>query len=867
MDARHVIAGQADPPGFSGLLRSKLRPPRLPDHFVARPRLNERLAIGSYPITLVTAPAGSGKTLLLASWLTEATMPVAWLSLDDTDNDPAALWLGMVAALEQMMPSCGDAARAELMRAAPVRDVVWALLNSLEAAPPAARVLVVDDVHELDGPAMSSLSTFVQHLPSWLHVVLVGRTDPDIPLDRLRVRGKLAEVRFAELRLSASEAHDMLALLAPVMSDAELVAAAEASHGWAAGIQLTALAARSARAQLASVEAGSGNQLIHDYVWHEVLSAGDPDVVDVMMKVSIVERVNGPLAAAIAERDDAGDLLLAAESQGLFVSRVGADGWFRMHALVREALVNRLAGDALDASCHARAADWFERAGETPAALDHWLRAERPRDALRLVAARSTQLYDRGYESTILRTIEAIPADVATIDLASMIDYAVSLILVSRTRLAEAVQQTAWCAESFSSPTTIGQVASLQSVLATMSGDWTSGRNLAHEATTLLGATWSSDPAGRFAWNTLARGIALAECWDDKDPDVRDATFAMARDPERSVSLEGIRSLGCALAGQPVDAIRIAAGVHHAAAHMSILRSEIELAEAIARRELGDRAGLDTLRSIAARSDTPRLYCAIVAMAELTIAAADDGNVTLAIEELSRLDALVSRERAGVDARQLLCRAGVAAALAAGDHDEARRWTAELTDPFWAPVSRARVLLAQRDLSAARAELDRAVPRCVRHRVIALLLEARTRSDTDGALECVTDGVELASGHGLLQTVAAEGRELMELIERAAWRASNGWMDRLRRLVVPAGIDIVAGKDRYVEPLTERERDVVRLLPTRLTLHEIARELSISNNTLKFHLRVVYRKLGVNSRDEVAAIARPTPAGASRTGP
>jgi LuxR family transcriptional regulator, maltose regulon positive regulatory protein len=144
----------------------------------------------------------------------------------------------------------------------------------------------------------------------------------------------------------------------------------------------------------------------------------------------------------------------------------------------------------------------------------------------------------------------------------------------------------------------------------------------------------------------------------------------------------------------------------------------------------------------------------------------------------------------------------------------------------------------------------------LRHEVVQALLTARAATNPDEAMQTLTDAVELASSHGLLQTVASDGRELIELIERAAWRVSDDWLDRLRLAAAQGRIPHSATSHGFGEALTDRERDVLRLLPSRLTLNEIAKELYVSVNTLKFHLRVIYRKLDVKSREEAATIAR-----------
>ena len=208
----------------------------------------------AYPLTVVIAPAGSGKTQLMSSWVSRATVPTAWLSLEEMDDDPVELWSGVIAALEQLAPGCGRSRRNA--SSAGGRPTTWSapLLDGLDRDPDAASVVVFDDVHHLRSAATTrSFATFVQHVPSWLHVVLVGRADPPLPLDRLRVRGQLGEMRFADLRFTDAEARQMLTSLAPDLSEPEIDESARSADGWAAGVQLTGLVARSARGEATAV--------------------------------------------------------------------------------------------------------------------------------------------------------------------------------------------------------------------------------------------------------------------------------------------------------------------------------------------------------------------------------------------------------------------------------------------------------------------------------------------------------------------------------------------------------------------------------------------------------------------------------------
>ena len=203
------------------------------------------------------------------------------------------------------------------------------------------------------------------------------------------------------------------------------------------------------------------------------------DVVDALFDISVADRINPSLARTLTGRADAGELLLQAEARGLFVSRLDVEGWSEVHSLIRGALVDELARRSpgrLD-ELHVTAATWFEGMGETPLALEHWLLANRPREALRLLAARTAELYDRGREMTIVRTIADIPQEVAAADLDRMVQYALCHLLVDRRRFVEIVDQaTWWAAESPPTDTDGAHLSMLQSMAATLGGTLGRGR-------------------------------------------------------------------------------------------------------------------------------------------------------------------------------------------------------------------------------------------------------------------------------------------------------------------------------------------------------------------------------------------------------
>ena len=331
----------------TSLHRAKLRSPATAEHYIRRARLFELFdEVVRHRVTLVVAPAGTGKTSLVAGWVAESSTPTAWLSLDDSDRDGVQFWSAVIAAVDGVAPGCGDRALAMLRRPSSRAGAVDRLITDLEAEDRQSALLVIDDFHvvDVDDAVVESVSRFVWNLPSWLRVVLMSRREPNLPIDRMRSHGELGEIRLAELRFSPDEAVELMTRLSPALSSDRIDAAVQRADGWAASLHLAALAARSRRAQ--SVAPGpdpDDEVLLQDYVLQEVLANEAPEVIDVLSAAAVVPRVNPSLAQAMTDRQEAGDLLRIAEARGLFLSRRGVGGWFELHDLVRAVLVADLA--------------------------------------------------------------------------------------------------------------------------------------------------------------------------------------------------------------------------------------------------------------------------------------------------------------------------------------------------------------------------------------------------------------------------------------------------------------------------------------------------------------------------------------------
>jgi LuxR family maltose regulon positive regulatory protein len=311
----------------SPLLETKLYIPTWRRGLVARPRLSERLNRGAESkLTLVSAPAGFGKTTLLAEWLAAAAAHdrlVAWVSLDQSDSDPATFWTYLIAALQRVEPGVGADARAALESPRPqaIETVLATALNELSALTKEL-VLVLDDYHVVDARDVQHGLTFLlDHLPPRLHLVIASRTDPSLPLARLRSRGELEEIRAADLRFTSEEAaaylNDMMSL---DLTKRDVEALEERTEGWIAALQLAALSMQG-RADVADFIAGfaGDDRYIVDYLVEEVLQRQSDRVRRFLLQTSVLQRLNGSLCDAVADQDGGTAMLEGLERGNLFV--------------------------------------------------------------------------------------------------------------------------------------------------------------------------------------------------------------------------------------------------------------------------------------------------------------------------------------------------------------------------------------------------------------------------------------------------------------------------------------------------------------------------------------------------------------------
>src|SRR5215212_4401369 len=399
------------------ILATKLYVPPPRPEAVPRSRLIERLDDGLHrKLTLVSAPAGFGKTTLLGEWATTLPRPAAWLSLDEGDNDPARFLSYLVAALRTIAPSMAEGVLDALgsPQPPPTESILTALLNEM-AALAEDSVFVLDDYHVIDATAVDDALTFLlEHLPPRVKLVIATREDPPLPIARMRARGQLSELRAADLRFILTEAAGFLeGAMGLKLSAEEMAALEERTEGWIAGLQLAALSMRGREDVAGFIRDFAGdNRYIVDYLAEEVLGRQPERIRSFLLETSILERLSGPLCDAVTGQEDGDGTLDVLERGNFFVVPLDDKRhWYRFHHLFADVLFTHLMAERPDRvpTLHRRASEWYEHKGSAAEAIRHALAAEDFGRAADLVELAGPAMRRSRQEATLLGWLEALP--------------------------------------------------------------------------------------------------------------------------------------------------------------------------------------------------------------------------------------------------------------------------------------------------------------------------------------------------------------------------------------------------------------------------------------------------------------------------
>ncbi|MBE2200762.1 MAG: AAA family ATPase [Anaerolinea sp.] len=405
----------------ASILLTKLFLPSVPPSVIHRPRLIEQLTTGLQGgkcLTLVSAPAGYGKSTLLAEWITAHQGQAAWLSLDDRDNNPLRFWKYFVAALQTVSKSLGQAAlqMLELAQHFDPQLFLTALVNDVAICDHPV-ILILDDYHVIaNADIHATLNALLAHSPPSLHLVIATRTDPPLPLSRLRVRGQMTEVRIADLRFSTAEATLFLNGLMNLALDAADVRALETrTEGWIAGLQLAALSLQDRADVHTFIQAFTGSQhLVLEYLVEEVLTRQPESLQQFLLETAILQQMCASLCNAVTESGQSDHALADLQRRNLFVIPLdGEHYWFRYHHLFAEFLkshLKRTRADELPA-LHRRAAAWFQANNYPEDALHHAFAIPDYAYVSRLVIDNWRRIYHTGRLDTAVQWLESLPGD------------------------------------------------------------------------------------------------------------------------------------------------------------------------------------------------------------------------------------------------------------------------------------------------------------------------------------------------------------------------------------------------------------------------------------------------------------------------
>jgi LuxR family maltose regulon positive regulatory protein len=422
----------------TAILATKLYVPPPRANVVLRPHLLERLNEGLHRrLTLVSAPAGFGKTTLVGAWAAACERPAAWLSLDDGDNDPARFLAYLIAALQTVVPTLGEGVLAALQssRPPPTEAALTALLNDTTTMPDKV-VLILDDYHLVDStPVDHALAFMLEHLPPQLHLVIATREDPPLPLARSRAQDQLTELRAVDLRFSPAEAAEFLGGVMNLDLSADEVARLETrTEGWIAGLQLAALSMQGRKDTAAFIRAFTGShRFVLDYLAEEVLQRQPEQVRSFLLHTAVLDRLSAPLCDAVTGTGDSKGMLESLERHNLFVVPLDDERhWYRYHHLFADVLQARLMEEQPKqvAELHRRASEWYEHSGLPSEAIHHAFAAEDFERAAGLLELEALAMLMSRQEDRFLGWLKALPDELLKTRPALSVYYALALVSV-----------------------------------------------------------------------------------------------------------------------------------------------------------------------------------------------------------------------------------------------------------------------------------------------------------------------------------------------------------------------------------------------------------------------------------------------------
>lgn len=897
----------------SVLLATKLHCPAPPSRQVSRPqlirRLNEGLESGRQ-ITLISAPAGFGKSTCAAEWISRLTRPTAWLALDRSDDDPARFFTYLIAALQQIDQGLGSEIEAVLRsgQLPPLELIISALTNNILKLN-RSFLLVLDDFQALQEPAiLEALEYMIANQPGNMHLVLLTREEPLLPLARLRAGNRLTEIRAADLRFTAREASCFLNEIMNLhLSAADIARLEEKTEGWVAGLQLAGLSIRD-RADASSFIAtlSGSHRHILSYLTEEVLRGLPDDIQQFLLQTSILDRLNGDLCNAVTGRMDSHLLLETLLSHNLFLIPLDDERqWYRYHHLFADLLCDlRVTRDRDVADLHRRASRWYAQAGIVPEAVEHALAAQDHVLAVGLIESHAMELLMGWHAKTVAHWMQALPpewsAQSPKINLAFAWTHLLHHDGIRAARYIEALQ-TIFSDASIPADRKApfeAEWMGLRSMLLSLQGKPIESIELANQALQLLP---EQDSHIR---SLVYMGLASAYQHLGHDDRAVEAYQMLIRSAQAAnnllAELLGVSALGLlviqhgrlheafAIASQGVQRIErltspppISTAVYGELGQIYFEWHQIEQAHAYFQQAIR----VSALTGFSDAEIGYRVICSRLRQMEGDLAGAAD-EIQRALD-LMHVDApaAIGKEVAEQQVRLYLAQNRLAAAEAVlVEHGFAYQGRFALPDPLPEQTltgpdgplynSLLRILLYRANVQGEHEALNQGLALANR-----LVEEGLNRDILSLVLETLLLRAQMQDAMGSEQQSLADLIHALQLAEPQGFVSvfveAGPWMaSRLRRLlqqglpgsVAADGVSAIltalspskslAAGEEAPELLTDREADVLRLIAEGLTYDEIAAKLFISLNTVRSHVKTIYGKLEVNNRTRAIEKAR-----------
>ncbi|MCB0012079.1 MAG: NACHT domain-containing protein [Anaerolineales bacterium] len=913
----------------TSLLQTKLYAPRARPVLVPRPHLIEKLNQGiRHKLTLISAPAGFGKTTLVSEWIAEEGWPTAWLSIDESDADPIRFLTYFVAALQRVAPEVGKTILAGLAspQPPPVASILTTLLNEI-ATMPQEILFILDDYHRLEAKAVDEVLVFLlEHLPPTLHLVITTREDPQLQLPRLRARGLLTEIRAADLRFTEAEAaaflNDAMSLdLAP----ADVAALEARTEGWIAGLQLAALALQGQaspsgpeeRSQFIQSLAGD-NRYIVDYLVAEVLQHQPEPIRRFLLETSILNRLSGPLCDALTGQANGSDLLETLERTNLFViSLDDKRHWYRYHHLFADVLQAHLRREQPDTvpGLHRRASIWYEQNKAQPDAVRHALLAQDFARAADLIELTWPPIFNGIRPALWLNWINALPDEIIQIRPVLSAGLAWILLDIGEPEAAEArlraVEKWLNHAPTAATPAPLtgsgaaesrpmvvanqrafqslpAMTASARAYWALSLGDIPAAVQHARRALELfpeddhyqrgiaaqfLGLAYWTGGVLEPAFQAMVDSVAQVRLAGNSYFQIVGLVFqayirmAQGRLQEAAVLYEQLLQL---VAAEQEPVLRGAADLYIGLGELYNEWGDLETAVdyLLLGKKLNEQAVLPGSMS--------RWH---IAMARIKMS---EGDLVAAQDLLRQVDKLYKRDpfptvhlAAALQAQIWAAQGQLAPAL-----DWVRQYELTVDGELsylreFEQLTLARILIAQYRLERQGDTIARAIHLLDRlwqaaeaggwgrSQLQILILQAlaqQERGEMAKALALIQQALRLAEPEGYMRVFIEEGQPMRELLAACLTQgAAPAYVTRLMQAIDPAPNEAAAPPDPnqlLIEPLSDRELEVLALIGNGLTNQAIADELVIALSTVKKHVNNIFGKLNVSSRTQAVSRAQ-----------